>query len=78
MTKLTNKSRTIRIVLGLAIVIAGFAYQSWWGAIGILPILGGLFGYCFLGCCGSKKGCCGEEPKKSAGSDEKKGGCCSH
>ncbi len=78
MMKLTGKSRTIRIALGIVILAAGFVYKSWWGAVGILPILGGLCGYCFLGCCSSKTGCCGGEPKKDAGSDEKKGGCCSH
>lgn len=41
-----NIDRIIRIVLGLAIIVLGIIYQSWWGAIGIVPILTGSFGYC--------------------------------
>jgi len=36
----------IRIILGAVIILLGFIYQSWWGAVGIIPLLTGLFNYC--------------------------------
>ena len=38
--------RTIRIIAGLAIIAAGFYYQSWWGAIGLVPLLTGVLRWC--------------------------------
>lgn len=38
--------RMIRMVAGVAIIAAGLYYQSWWGAIGIVPLLTGMFRYC--------------------------------
>ncbi|MEZ5277996.1 MAG: DUF2892 domain-containing protein [Opitutaceae bacterium] len=38
--------RVIRIIAGLAILIAGYFYQSWWGLIGLLPLLTGVVGVC--------------------------------
>jgi len=38
--------RVIRIVLGLAIIGAGVMYASWWGAIGAVPLITGLIGWC--------------------------------
>lgn len=38
--------RVIRVIVGLAVIGAGFAYQSWWGAIGLVPLLTGATGYC--------------------------------
>ena len=38
--------KIIRIVLGLLIIAAGIYYQSWWGAIGLLPIATAVFGFC--------------------------------
>jgi hypothetical protein len=40
--------KVIRIVAGLAIIIVGIVMKSWWGAIGLLPLGTGLFGYCGL------------------------------
>ena len=40
--------RTVRIFLGLVIIGLGFYYQSWWGAVGLLPLLTGLSGFCAL------------------------------
>jgi len=36
----------IRIVLGIIILLVGWYFNTWWGLIGILPILTGLFGWC--------------------------------
>jgi len=38
--------RTLRIVAGVAILGAGYYYQSWWGLIGIVPLLTGIFKIC--------------------------------
>jgi hypothetical protein len=38
--------RIIRVVAGLAIVGAGVYFQSWWGAIGLVPIITGSIGWC--------------------------------
>ena len=38
--------RTVRIVAGLAIIAAGVAFKSWWGAVGALPLLTGLVRLC--------------------------------
>lgn len=41
-----SADRTIRIVLGLAIIAAGAWYQSWWGAVGIVPLATATLGWC--------------------------------
>ncbi len=38
--------RVFRIVLGVIIILAGFYYQSWWGAVGLVPILTGSIRWC--------------------------------
>ncbi|HBH36719.1 MAG TPA: DUF2892 domain-containing protein [Gammaproteobacteria bacterium] len=38
--------RTIRIIAGIAIIGAGLYYQNWWGAIGAVPLLTGVMGWC--------------------------------
>ena len=38
--------RTIRVIAGLAMAGAGIYFQSWWGAIGVVPLLTGVLGYC--------------------------------
>ncbi len=38
--------RIVRVVIGLAIVGAGIYYQSWWGAIGLVPVFTAAFGFC--------------------------------
>lgn len=38
--------RKIRIAAGLIIVLAGIYFQSWWGLIGVLPILTGVIRWC--------------------------------
>lgn len=38
--------RVIRVIAGVAIIAAGFMYHSWWGAIGLVPLLTGATGYC--------------------------------
>jgi len=38
--------RAIRLVVGLAILGAGYYFKSWWGLIGLLPILTGIVRFC--------------------------------
>ena len=38
--------RIVRIVVGLAIIGAGAFFQNWWGAVGAVPLLTGLMGWC--------------------------------
>ncbi|MGD0277137.1 MAG: DUF2892 domain-containing protein [Syntrophales bacterium] len=36
----------IRLFAGLTIIIIGAHYQSWWGALGLTPLLTGILGWC--------------------------------
>ncbi len=36
----------IRIVIGVGIVLLGVYYKSWWGIIGLVPIITGTIRYC--------------------------------
>jgi len=45
---LGSADRTIRIIIGLAIIVIGFIMQSWWGLVGILPLATGLASRCGL------------------------------
>lgn len=38
--------KKVRIVAGIIIIAAGTYFQSWWGAIGIIPIATGLINWC--------------------------------
>ncbi|MBI3542490.1 MAG: DUF2892 domain-containing protein [Deltaproteobacteria bacterium] len=40
--------RSIRVVLGLALVLAGFYQQQWWGMLGLIPFFSGLAAFCPL------------------------------
>ncbi len=38
--------RIIRVILGAGIIAAGVYFQSWWGAIGVVPIVTAVIGWC--------------------------------
>jgi len=38
--------KTLRIVVGLAVIGAGFFFQSWWGLVGLVPLGTALIGWC--------------------------------
>ncbi|MDK2776737.1 MAG: DUF2892 domain-containing protein [Pseudomonadota bacterium] len=38
--------RVIRLVLGIVIIALGLGYQSWWGLIGVVPLLTAALGWC--------------------------------
>lgn len=41
-----STDRIIRFVLGAVIIAVGFYFKSWWGVVGVVPILTGLLNYC--------------------------------
>lgn len=38
--------QTVRIIIGLAIGIVGFIYNSWWGLLGLVPIATASINFC--------------------------------
>ena len=40
--------RTLRLAIGIAILALGAYFKSWWGLIGLLPLLTGLVSWCPL------------------------------
>jgi len=40
--------RIIRIVIGVVIILLGVINHSWWGAIGLVPLLTSFIGFCPL------------------------------
>jgi hypothetical protein len=38
--------RIFRVIVGLVVLGAGYHFRSWWGLVGIPPLLTGLIGYC--------------------------------
>jgi len=38
--------RSLRIIVGVAIIAAGIYYQSYWGALGLVGLLTGIIGWC--------------------------------
>lgn len=45
-TNVGGIDRIIRIVIGLALIGAGLATRSWWGAIGLVPLGTAALGWC--------------------------------
>ncbi len=41
-----SADRIIRAIIGLAIIVLGIVFQSWWGLLGIIPLLTTLMGSC--------------------------------
>ncbi|MFN3605094.1 MAG: DUF2892 domain-containing protein [Leptonema sp. (in: bacteria)] len=35
--------RIIKILIGLGFFFLGFYYETWWGALGLIPLLRGIF-----------------------------------
>jgi len=38
--------RLLRIMIGLVILVIGYIYSNWWGLVGLIPLLTGLFRWC--------------------------------
>ncbi len=45
-TNVGSADKIIRIILGLAIIVFGYLNESWWGLVGLVPILTAFLGYC--------------------------------
>ncbi len=41
-----SADRVIRIVVGVAICATGWYYHSWWGLVGVVPIVTAAIGWC--------------------------------
>ncbi len=60
-TNVGSLDRVARVIAGLAALGAGYYFQSWWGLIGLMPILTASIGYCpayplfGINTCGLKK-----------------------
>ncbi len=40
--------RTVRILIGSVMIVAGFVFQAWWWLIGVIPLLTGILRFCPL------------------------------
>jgi len=45
-TNIGNADRTIRVVAGLIIIGTGLYMSSWWGAIGVVPLVTAFLRWC--------------------------------
>ncbi len=43
-----KSDRMFRIVAGLAMILAGVFFHSWWGAVGLVPLVTAAMGWCPL------------------------------
>ena len=43
-----STERLLRIIVGVVIIGLGLYFQSWWGLVGLIPLLTGLFRFCPL------------------------------
>ncbi len=47
-TNVGNTDRLLRIVAGVVVLGLGLYFQSWWGIIGLVLLLTGVFRFCAL------------------------------
>jgi hypothetical protein len=40
--------RFVRLAVGVAVIGLGVAYRSWWGALGVVPLVTAAVGWCPL------------------------------
>lgn len=41
-----SSDKVIRLVLGVIIIVLGFYFNSWWGVIGLVPIITVVINFC--------------------------------
>ncbi|MBI4388040.1 MAG: DUF2892 domain-containing protein [Candidatus Omnitrophica bacterium] len=76
MSQMSCTGKIVRLVIGIAIIGLGIFYQNWWGALGVVPILGALTGKCPLCSIFSKSKCGTPKPGDEKSHDQKT--CCGH
>jgi len=45
-TNVGNIDRILRFIAGFALLGAGYYFKSWWGLVGIVPLLTATFRFC--------------------------------
>ncbi|HMN23428.1 MAG: DUF2892 domain-containing protein [Ignavibacteriaceae bacterium] len=45
-TNVGSADRIVRFVIGIVIIALGFYFKSWWGVIGIFPIITAYLNFC--------------------------------
>ncbi|MDT3695189.1 MAG: DUF2892 domain-containing protein [Ignavibacterium sp.] len=45
-TNIGRSDKVIRLVLGVVIILLGIYLKSWWGILGIVPIVTALLNFC--------------------------------
>lgn len=40
--------KIVRYIVGIVIILLGLYFKSWWGALGLIPLLTALIGWCPL------------------------------
>ncbi|MGZ8559200.1 MAG: YgaP family membrane protein [Chitinophagaceae bacterium] len=48
MKNVGKSDRSVRIVIGVLIAVAGIYFKSWWGIVAILPLVTAFTGFCPL------------------------------
>lgn len=41
-----SADRIVRLVLGVVIILLGVYFKSWWGIVGIVPVITALLNFC--------------------------------
>lgn len=41
-----SADRVVRVILGVIIIVLGFYFKSWWGIVGLIPVITGVLNYC--------------------------------
>lgn len=45
-TNVGGSDKIIRILLGIAVIVLGIVFQSWWGVVGVVFLFTGVFNFC--------------------------------
>jgi len=47
-TNIGKTDKIVRWIVGLTLIVLGILYKSWWGVIGLIPVVTALLGFCPL------------------------------